>query len=130
MKKINQNYITEKLRVLNGELLSKQYKSSWNALNPTFGYCYIVSEAIYHYADLKEFVPYCINFGDSVGTHWFLRNVETGEILDYTRDQFNFTVDYTLAKRRTFLKGGTQTSKGYISKRGYEMAIHLELIKE
>jgi hypothetical protein len=126
---INQNYINIKMKELNGELLSKQYKYLWREDNPTFGYCYIVSEALYHYFYDENFVPFCINYGNDIGTHWFLKNIETEEISDFTGNQFEFEVDHKLGKRRTFLKGGIKTTKGFISKRGNQMAIHLGLIK-
>lgn len=127
---INQNYINNKLLELKGEMLSKKYKSLWKEENPTFGYCYIVSEALYHYYYDENILPFCINFGEPVGTHWFLKNANTKEIIDFTGDQFDFQVDYNLGKRRVFLQGGIKTDKGLISKRGYEMAKHLGLIQE
>lgn len=38
-------------------------------------------------------------------------------------------VDHSIGRRQAFLRGGTKTNRGLISKRGKQMAIHLGLIK-
>lgn len=116
--------VYNKLKELKTNLLQKQYEKGWNETNPTYGYCYIVSEAIYHYSEEKNIKAYCMNLGD-MGTHWFLKLDE--KIIDYTSDQFPFELDYAKAIGKGFMKGSIKTSNGYISKRGYEMAKHLEL---
>lgn len=125
---LTQEIVNEKLIELGGNMLKPHYKKQWTADNPTFGYCYIVSEAIYHYGD-SEYEPYCINYGEGIGTHWFLIDKHSGEIIDFTQDQFPFKVDHSIGRRQAFLKGGTKTSRGWISKRGKQMAIHLGLIE-
>lgn len=47
---------------------------------------------------------------------------EDGTFVDYTDSQFSFEVDRSAAKRCPFFKGGVQTSKGFISKRGFQVA--------
>ena len=113
--------VIEKLRALNGEMLKNPYRQQWSADNPSLGYCYIVSEAIFHYID-AEVKAFCISMGEA-GTHWFVK--VDGDIVDFTSDQFDTPVDYSKAVGKGFFKGGIKTDKGYISKRGHAMAIHL-----
>lgn len=122
---IDKQFVIEILKNTNGNLLNKDYKRNWNIDNPTYGYCYIVSEAIFHYTN-GNYTPQCINFGQ--GTHWYLKDKDTNEIIDFTDEQFNFHIDYTKGKWCGFMKGSIKTSKGYISKRGYEIAKLLKLI--
>lgn len=110
-----------------GNLLKKNYKNNWNKDNPTYGYCYIVSEAIYHYGNINdEYKPYCINFKGDIGTHWYLSNGK--DVIDFTSAQFPFLINYKTGIRKSFFKGSVETRKGFISKRGYEMAKLLEII--
>lgn len=102
-----------------GKLLKAPYKSKWTADNPTYGYCYIVSEVLLHYYLSDDYKSYCINMGDE-GVHWFLMN-EAGTIVDFTNKQFVVPVNYKEAKRKAFFNGSIPTSKGKISKRGYEL---------
>lgn len=125
---LTQEFVNEKLKELGDSMLKNPYKKQWTEDNPTFGYCYVVSEAIYHYGD-GEYEPYCYNYGNEYGTHWFLKDKESGEVVDFTANQFPFEVDTSLFKRQAFLKGGMKTERGWISKRGKQMAIHLGLIE-
>ena len=72
--------------------------------NKFWGHCYIASEAVYHYwGKDRGFKPQVMKMIiDGVeGTHWFLRR--DGEIVDPTKDQFDFEVDYTNGKGCGFL---------------------------
>lgn len=121
--KIEQSFVTEKLKGLNGDLLKNPYKKLWSRSNPTLGYCYIVSEALYHYVD-GNVKAYCISLEE--GTHWYV--TIDGKIVDFTHEQFESPVNYEKGIGKGFFKGSVKTKKGYISKRGYEMAKHLELV--
>ena len=121
---IEKSFVVDKLRELGGDLLSSVYKKRWTADNPTLGYCYIVSEALYHYLD-SDVKAYCISMEN--GTHWYVR--VDGEIVDFTGDQFEVPVDYGKGIGKGFFKGSIKTDRGYISKRGYAMALHLGLVK-
>lgn len=121
---MNQSFVNHKLKELNGKLLKKQYSELWTEDNPTLGYCYIVSEAIYHYFK-GEIKAFCINMGE-LGTHWY--TTIDDEVVDYTGEQFGEPLNYSKGVCKGFFKGSYKTDKGYISKRGYEMAKHLELI--
>ena len=125
MKQLDDAFIEAKLQQLGNRLLKQPYKEQWRPENPTYGYCYIVSEAIYHYAP-EKIKAYCMNLGPSWGTHWYI--TINNEIKDFTRKQFPFELDYRQAKGKGFFKGAIQTPRGFISKRGYEMASLLELI--
>lgn len=119
-------FVHEKLRILGNSLLKAPYKNQWTEDNPSLGYCYVVSEAFYHYSGLEEkLTPYVMSFPNGT-THWFLRTPDD-KIIDYTADQFPFKVDYSLGVRCPFFKGGVQTDKGFISKRGQIVAELLEL---
>jgi len=121
---ISQSFVRNKLVELNGEMLKSPYKKRWTKDNPTLGYCYIVSEALYHYIDNVK--AFCISMGE-LGTHWYV--TIDNSIVDFTGEQFNDEVDYSKGIGKGFFKGSVKTDKGYISKRGYEMAKHLGLIK-
>lgn len=122
---VSHSFVRSKLKQLNGELLKKPYRDLWSFKNPTLGYCYIVSETLYHYVD-EDVKVFCINMGES-GTHWYV--TINGAIVDFTGEQFKEPVDYSKGVGKGFFKGSIKTDKGYISKRGYEMAKHLEFIK-
>ena len=122
---INREFVHQKLQELGPTLLKPNYAKDWTPDNPTLGYCYVVSEALFHYLE-EEVHTYCINLGEGIGTHWFVKVKD--QIIDFTKEQFSFAVDYSKATRKGFFKGGVQTPTGDISKRGYEMAKHLELI--
>lgn len=78
--------------------LKQPYKDLWSADNPTLGYCYVVSEFLYHEFPGK-YIPYVMKIEN--GTHWFLKDVE-GNIVDYTVEQFNNKLNYSLARQAAF----------------------------
>ena len=117
--------VDKALRTLGGALLKQPWRDMWSSERPSTGYCYLVSESIYHFASIRTF-PYFINLGKH-GTHWFLHSKETG-IVDMTGDQFDFTVPYGQARRGNFYKGKIQTPRGFISQRGFQVARCLKLI--
>jgi len=112
--------VSAALRELGASMLKKPYRDMWSESNPTLGYCYIVSEAFYHYAGLENLTPMVMSFPEG-GTHWWLKTAE-GVIIDFTAEQFDFEVDYSAGVRCPFFKGGVSTDKGFISKRGQIIA--------
>jgi len=106
------------------KLLNAEYKKGWTKENPCWGYCYIVSEAVYHYC-VENTAPHCVNLGKEYGNHWFLLGING--VRDYTAEQFPFKVPYHLGRRRNFLQGSIKTPRGLISKRGYDMAVLMGL---
>ena len=119
-----QEQVNEALRSIGNALLKQPYKALWTEENPTLGYCYVVAEAIFHYAPIGSAQPFVMSFPEG-GTHWYLKDGDT--IIDFTDSQFDFEVDRSVAVRCPFFKGGVQTSRGYISKRGYAIAQALGL---
>ena len=82
--------------------LKKEYRDSWTEDNPAYGYCYVVSEMIYHMA-LKmgiKLQPFIVKVDDN--THWFLKNSEA-KIFDFTKEQYDHDIDYSDAKPHAFL---------------------------
>lgn len=124
---LEQSFVNEQLKTLGNSLLKKPYKDNWTTDNPTYGYCYVVSEALYHYMN-GEIKPYCISIGEGL-THWFVKL--DGQVIDLTGEQFtneHIVIDYDKAIGKGFFKGSIKTDKGFISKRGYEIAKLLKLI--
>jgi hypothetical protein len=80
----------------------RQYKKMHPLLDVTWGYCYVVSEAAYHLLGGKEtgWTPYCMKVDST--NHWFLKH-SSGFILDITKHQFKFKLDYSKAKGKGFL---------------------------
>jgi cytidine deaminase len=89
--------------VLTGDLLKKRYRNVAGT-NRFFGHCYAASEAYYHMRGAAEsgFMPMVLRLGKG-GTHWFLRHVNTGKIVDITARQFKKRVNYSAAKPCGFL---------------------------
>ena len=114
---MRQKTINCKLKEIGNTLLKKEYKDGWSEENPTYGYCYIVSEMLYHYI-YKNSTPYYLKLNGV--THWFLKN--ENKIIDLTGNQFNFKIDYSKAKKAAFFQGSFETDRGKISKRGYNLA--------
>lgn len=120
---ISQSFINDKLSLLNGELLKPEYRKLWSIEKPTTGYCYILSEAIYHYCN-GTFEIYYIKVNNQ--THWYL--MQQNNIIDFTANQFDCYIDYSKGKHIGFLKGKYKTDKGYISARGKALAEFLEFM--
>jgi hypothetical protein len=111
------NLIKEIILKDSGNLLKSKFKKEWTESNYTRGYCYIVSEFLYHFYPLYfEYTPHMLYVDGE--THWFLKNTQTGEIVDLTASQYPFDLDYSKATKRAFFKGGIPTERGYISKNG------------
>lgn len=73
-----------------------------NALgNEVSGKCYIASEAAQYILGKDKWKP-CVVHHEG-GTHWFLRNRLTDEILDLTSSQFKSPVPYNKGRGCGFL---------------------------
>ncbi|MFW6273098.1 MAG: hypothetical protein ACOC2U_04905 [bacterium] len=87
---------------LSDDLLHDKYKKNRN--NYLSGHCYIMTEALYYILDdddRKNYVPSTLKINNI--THWFLKNRTTGDIIDPTKNQFNFDLDYNKSRNRFFL---------------------------
>lgn len=126
--KLTEQHVISTLADVGTALLSPKYRDQWETSSPTNGYCYIVAEVLFHYV-LEGVTPVVINLGDGT-THWYVKNKATGEITDYTRQQFGKErIPYERGVYKGFMKGGIQTPKGYISKRGHELALRLGVVR-
>jgi hypothetical protein len=82
---------------LSPDLLKKEYREI-NKTNPMYGHCYVASEVFYHLSENK-YRSKILKVGDI--THWFL--VDNNKIIDITKDQFNFELDYNKSRNCAFL---------------------------
>ena len=121
---VDQARINQALLQVGPKYLRTDYQRKWTPEKPTTGYCYLISEILYHY-----FYPtsksYCMNLGIQ-GTHWF---VAVGpEIIDLTSSQFDKKLNYGRARHCSFFKGSIKTERGFISKKAYQLATETKLI--
>lgn len=92
----------------------KEIKDQWSPENPTFFYCYVVSEMLYWYVAPKGTIPMAVKVPGDPGLHRFLQwpgedsNGKFLQIIDLTCDQFSDInkVDYSKAKKCMFLQTG------------------------
>lgn len=70
--------------------------------NPLRGHCSVASEAVYFLLGGKHsgWTPTTLRVGDEV--HWFLRQHDSGEIIDPTAGQFACELDYGEGRGRGF----------------------------
>lgn len=128
---LSQSDVDAKCLELGNSLLKPFYRKDWKESKPTWGYCYIISEALYHYV-YPDTQSYIVNFNEiegMKGVHWFLID-SNHNIIDFTANQFKFKVPYGVAKRAHFFQGSIVAPRGLISKRGYEMAKHLGVVTD
>lgn len=91
-------------KLFDPKLLKPEYRKKWSQENPTYGFCYIGSETLYHlFAKDLGYVP--MNARDDRGiSHWWLEK-ETNRI-DPTADQYyyeNREPPYVHGTHRSFL---------------------------
>jgi hypothetical protein len=104
-----------------GKLLKPKFQRLWSEENHLRGYCYLVSEWVWHYVPIADsLTPRMLYVGEE--THWFLQSDENGDVIDLTAGQYNFPLDYTVATKRAFFKGAIQTNKGWISRNGHKFS--------
>jgi len=90
---------------LSNDLLNSKrrfYKKCRPTLDVTWGHCYVASEAAYYLLGGKEngWKPFCMEV--DLDTHWFLKH-SSGFILDITKSQFCYKLDYSEARGKGFL---------------------------
>jgi len=77
-------------------------KEGYRGETPVHGSCYIASEAFYHlFGGGLEIKRYKLDNGI---VHWWLER--DGEVIDITREQFNFEIPYRLGRSCGFLTKG------------------------
>lgn len=109
----NQELINKALLNIGPKYLKVDWKKKWSEESPTTGYCYLISEILYHYI-YSNSQSYCIDL-NKYGTHWFVAIGK--EIIDLTSNQYDFKIPYRKAKHKSFLQGTIKTERGYISKK-------------
>ena len=118
---VTQEWVNDVLKKIGDRHLKREYKNGWSEDNPTYGYCYIFSEFLYHFVYLDS-EPYYIAMPDGI-THWYLKSGD--EIIDFTGVQFEKEPDYSQGKRNPFFTGSYETARGKISKRGYNLTLDI-----
>ena len=98
-----ENLINDIINNLDDSFLKKRYLNIPNK-NKYTGHCYIATEALYYLLpdnERKKYKPAILKVNGD--THWFLYNSQDNIILDPTKNQFNFELDYTKMKNHAFL---------------------------
>ena len=87
---------------LSPNLLRPEYQKIYsNKLHPHFGHCYVASEAAYHlFCKDEGYIPQVMHIDENT-THWYLRKGD--DIVDVTKAQFPFDLDYSLGRGCGFL---------------------------
>jgi hypothetical protein len=90
-------------KVLTPDLLHPKWKKLVSPTDsPVKGHCYVASEVLYHMGlNTRGFVPYVVRVNG--GTHWYLRNDITEQIVDPTVEQFKTIPLYEFGRRCAFL---------------------------
>lgn len=89
------------LQHLDPDLVDPSYH---NALSPTAGFCYVMTEAFIHVFGWLDgpYRPATVRIGNDV--HWYITHAD-GRILDPTADQYHVAVPYADGRRRWFCNG-------------------------
>lgn len=100
---------------LRPEYLKPKYREALPRIpkkrRPFYGQCYVAAESIYFLLGGKArgWVP--VNLKTKTGPHWYIKNRNTGEILDPTAGQFACELDY-----------GRGINKGFLTKKPSKIA--------
>ena len=91
--------------VLTDDLLRPAYRKAPRRHHLT-GHCYVASEALFYLLGGRPegWVPQVVRHEG--GTHWYLRNVRTGRIVDPTAAQFETCPPYAAGRGIGFLTKG------------------------
>lgn len=95
---IDEELIIKIIENLSPDLLKKEYREI-NKNNPMYGHCYVASEVFYHLSE-KKYRSKILKVGNI--THWFLID-DSENIIDITKDQFDFSLDYNNSRNCAFL---------------------------
>lgn len=90
---------TSKASVTNrllGALTDELRAPPWRGLpDPLAGHCYVASEALFHLTGgYERWRVERVSMNDEGVTHWYLRERDTGEVVDLTASQFAGGVPY------------------------------------
>lgn len=117
---ITEEKLHDALRKMGEKHLKQPYKTQWTPERPTTGYCYVVTEMVYHCLAPRGSKSYVLKTEDI--NHWFIRQ-PNGQVIDLTADQFDIPLQYEKGKPQAFLTKN-------ISKRGQILADLLGLNKK
>jgi hypothetical protein len=106
------------------ELVHDDYLPLTSGQSPLAAMCYPLSEAWYHIHDCEHEV-YCLSWNDvmdlpdgaDAGTHWYLRDPDTGDWIDLTLTVAEAAADgddmapYGEGRRQGFLTGDTPSTR-------------------
>lgn len=98
---IDRQRLHDALRQMGRKHLRSQYKDRWTPERPTTGYCYVVTEVIYHFLVPEGYRPRVMKTGGN-DTHWFLEG-QDGKVIDLTDDQFDERLNYSAGKPQNFM---------------------------
>lgn len=88
--------LNQGLLLLGRKNVRKNYRHLWSEENPSFGYCYVITELLYHLSD-RVATPKTI--ATSEGKHWYIE-LPDGTTLDYAKDNI---YDYSQGKKSSFM---------------------------
>lgn len=105
---------------LSRDLLSPAYRRSIpEGADPVVGHCYVATEAAYHaFGKRSGLETYVARLADG-GTHWWLMNPATSEVVDLTHEQTRKPFPYVTAGHSKRMRKGAGP-RG-ISRRGQEL---------
>ncbi len=95
---IDRHKLKTALRHMGTEHLRDRYKDRWTPDRPTTGYCYVVTEVLFHFLAPEGYQPHVMVTGGD-DTHWFLKGPD-GDVIDVTDDQFDYELDYSQGESR------------------------------
>jgi hypothetical protein len=104
-RQVGSRLITRIQNALSLDLLHPSYPpDEISYREATRNHCYVATEAAYHlFGRGAGFVPYVFNYGEG-RTHWWLKNEQTGAVLDPTAPQLRGkTSVYAKGRRASFL---------------------------
>lgn len=84
------------LLVMGKKNVRQEYRHLWSEDKPYIGYCYVVTELLYHLSD-KKITPKVLPTPE--GKHWYIQ-LSDGTPLDLTSDR---EYDYTAGVKRSFM---------------------------
>lgn len=81
--------------------LKVPFKKTWSENNPTTGFCYVVSEFVYHYLAPTGSKVMRVFVSETKNNHYFIQWPD-GTVIDFTVDQFKNLPPYAKAKGCAF----------------------------